>query len=283
MYKVLYNKSMKVGVFCNSQTKKFFSIRDGLLKIFKARGIDYETYFAPEEISSPDVLIVLGGDGTILKAAIEAGKRGINLLGINSGNLGFLTEFEGEQIEKAVDLISGHYEVEERSVLEVRAGSEAFFALNEAVFQRRYEEGADDNVVQISAYIDGKKVDAFVGDGIIVSTPTGSTAYSLSAGGSILTPDIRAFILTPICAHSLHNRPIVYSDASEMRVDLSAAENKVSLFCDGKFCGAFGKGSAIHVKKAGFSVRFIKSADNNFFDKLLFKLNKWSGQREVRS
>ena len=279
MYKIVYNESMKVGIFCNSATKKFLPIRDGLMGILNARGIAYETYFSPEEIASPDVLIVLGGDGTILKAAIEAGKKGIDLLGINSGNLGFLTEFEGEQLEKAVDLISGKYEVETRSVLSIEAGGAEFYALNEAVFQRRYEEGADDNVVAISAFIDGKKVDGFVGDGIIVSTPTGSTAYSLSAGGPVLTPDIRAFILTPICAHSLHNRPVVYSDASVMRVDLSAAENKVSLFCDGKFSGAFGKESVITVKKADFSVRFIKSSDNNFFDKLLFKLNKWSSQR----
>ena len=274
---------MKVGVFCNSQTKKFLPIRDSLLKVLEKRGIGYETYFSAEEIADPDVLIVLGGDGTILKAAIEAGKRGIDLMGINSGNLGFLTEFEGEQVEKAVDLISGRYEAETRSVLEVRAADRIFYALNEAVFQRRYEEGADDNVVELTAYIDGKKVDAFVGDGVIVSTPTGSTAYSLSAGGAILTPDISAFILTPICAHSLHNRPIVYSDKSTMRVDLSASENKVSLFCDGKFCGAFGKDDAILVKKADFGVRFVKSQDNNFFDKLLFKLNKWSGQREGRA
>lgn len=283
MYKIVYNVSMKVGVFCNKQTKKFIPIRDGLVNALTSRGISYETYYAIEEIGQPDVLIVLGGDGTILKAAIDAGRRGIDLMGVNSGNLGFLTEFEGEQLEKAVDLICGNYDVEERSVLEVRAADKVFYALNEAVFQRRYEEGADDNVIEISAYIDGKKVDGFVGDGIIVSTPTGSTAYSLSAGGPILTPDIRAFILTPICAHSLHNRPIVYSNESEMRVDLSEAENKASLFCDGKFCGAFGRNDEIFVRRADFAVRFVKSKDNNFFDKLLFKLNKWSGQRRERS
>lgn len=283
MYKMLYNRGMKAGVYCNRHTKKFLPIRDGLVRILQDRGMAYEIYYTPEEIAFPDVLIVLGGDGTILKAAIEAGRRGIDLLGINSGNLGFLTEFEGEQLEKAVELICGQYGVEERSVLQVRADGAVFYALNEAVFQRRYEEGADDNVVELSACIDGKKVDSFVGDGIIVSTPTGSTAYSLSAGGPVLTPDIRAFILTPICAHSLHNRPIVYPDTSAMRVDLSAVKNKVSLFCDGKFCGAYGRGSEIGVGRADFSVRFIKSKDNNFFDKLLFKLNTWSDQREERS
>ena len=256
---------MKVGILCNRQTKKFLPIRDGLFKALEVRGVGYETYYAPQEIASPDILVVLGGDGTILKAAIEAGIRGIDLLGINSGNLGFLTEFEGEQLEKAAELICGGYETEQRSVLEVSASGKKFYALNEAVFQRRYEEGADDNVIEISAYIDGKKVDGFVGDGIIVSTPTGSTAYSLSAGGPIITPDIRAFILTPICAHSLHNRPIVYSNESEMRVDLSEAENKASLFCDGKFCGAFGRNDEIFVRRADFAVRFVKSKDNNFF------------------
>ena len=267
---------MKVGVFCNSQTKKYQPIRDGLLKTFKARGIAFETYFAPEEIASPDVLIVLGGDGTILKAAIEAGKRGVDLLGINSGNLGFLTEFEGEQIEKAVDLIAGKYEAEERSVLCVRAGGKEFFALNEAVFQRRYREGADDNVVEISAFIDGKKVDAFVGDGIIVSTPTGSTAYSLSAGGPILTPDIRAFILTPICAHSLHNRPIVFADSSELRVRLADSAVALDLFCDGRSALTMAGGEEAVLRKADFCVEFLKRADSNFFDRLLFKLTKWS-------
>ena len=130
MYKIVYNVSMKVGVFCNKQTKKFIPIRDRLVNALTSRGISYETYYAIEEIGQPDVMIVLGGDGTILKAAIDAGRRGIDLMGVNSGNLGFLTEFEGEQLEKAVDLICGNYDVEERSVLEVRAADKVFYALN---------------------------------------------------------------------------------------------------------------------------------------------------------
>lgn len=271
--------NMKVGVYCNRQTKKFLAVRDELLKILDRKGISYETYYDTNEIAKPDILIVLGGDGTILKAAIIAGMRKIDLLGINSGNLGFLTEFEGEQVEQAVDLLLRGYKTESRSVLEVHAGSQTFYALNDAVLQRRFDEGADDNVVEIIAEIDGKKVDRFVGDGIIVSTPTGSTAYSLSAGGSILTPDIHAFILTPICTHSLHNRPIVYSDENLMKVDLSDTDRRVALVCDGKFCGEYAKSDNITIGKAPFGVNFIKSEDGNFFDKLLFKLNKWSSQR----
>lgn len=149
--------NMKVGVYCNRQTKKFLAVRDELLKILDRKGISYETYYDTNEIAKPDILIVLGGDGTILKAAIIAGMRKIDLLGINSGNLGFLTEFEGEQVEQAVDLLLRGYKTESRSVLEVHAGSQTFYALNDAVLQRRFDEGADDNVVEIIAEIDGKK------------------------------------------------------------------------------------------------------------------------------
>ena len=273
---MLYNRGMKAGVYCNRHTKKFLPIRDGLVRILQDRGMAYEIYYTPEEIAFPDVLIVLGGDGTILKAAIEAGRRGIDLLGINSGNLGFLTEFEGEQLEKAVELICGQYGVEERSVLQVRADGAVFYALNEAVFQRRYEEGADDNVVELSACIDGKKVDSFVGDGIIVSTPTGSTAYSLSAGGPVLTPDIRAFILTPICAHSLHSRPVVYSDDSVLTITRTDGRGAVNIIVDGRAVDCVLETGCITVKKSPFKVEFITSLNNNFFNKLLIKLNIWS-------
>ena len=129
-----------------------------------------------------DVLIVLGGDGTMLKVATAVGKKGIKILGINSGNLGFLTEFEGDETESAVELLQGDYRSQKRGVLQVCVNGQNFFALNEVFFQRRYNEDADNNVVSVTALIDGKKVDDFVGDGIIVATPTGSTAYSLSAG-----------------------------------------------------------------------------------------------------
>ena len=124
--------------------------------------------------------------------------------------------------------------------------------------------------------IDGKKVDEIVGDGVIISTPTGSTAYSLSAGGSILTPDIAAFILTPICAHSLHNRPIVFSDSSELCVKLSESEVSLELFCDGKSVLTMAGGEEALLRKADFCVEFLKRGDSNFFDKLLYKLTKWS-------
>ncbi len=277
MYKILYNKTMKVGVYCNRAAKKFLLIENDLLSLLRQNGIEPQIYDSVEQIGVIDILIVLGGDGTILKVAIEAGKRGIKLLGINAGNLGFLTEFEGEQVSEAVALlVRGDFDTERRSVLQVNAEGKTFFALNDAVFQRSYNPSADDNVVAVSVSIDGNEVDKFVGDGVIVSTPTGSTAYSLSAGGSILTPNIEAFILTPVCAHSLHNRPIVFADSSLMRIELCEEGPSLSLYCDGRFECVLKDGASARIAKADFDVEFIKRHDSNFFNKLLFKLNKWS-------
>lgn len=276
MYKILYNLYMDIGVYCNRAAKKFVLIEKELLARLKERGIIPKIYDKVEQIDRPDALVVLGGDGTILKVAIEAGRRGVNILGINAGNLGFLTEFEGEQVEEAVKLLESEYEIENRSVLEVTVHKEKYYALNEAVFQRSYNPSVDDNVVAVNVSIEGKKVDTFVGDGVIVSTPTGSTAYSLSAGGSILTPDISAFILTPVCAHSLHNRPIVFSDASKLEIELCEEGPGLALYCDGKYESLLHRTEKAYICKANFNVGFIKGKNSNFFDKLLFKLNKWS-------
>lgn len=277
MYKILYNMGMKVGIFCNKATKKFESVQNKLLRLLREREVEFDTYFRVEEIGDVDVLFVLGGDGTILKVAIEAGRRGILLLGINAGNLGFLTEFEGDEAKKAVDLLcGGKYTTESRSVLEISVSGRKYYALNDATFHRHYDESVDNNVVALAAEIDGKRVDKIVGDGIIVSTPTGSTAYSLSAGGSILTPDLAAFILTPVCAHSLHNRPVVYADTSTLRIFLAEEEAALTLYCDGRYIGLIERSDEVVLRKADFSVGFIKRPDSNFFDKLLFKLNKWS-------
>ncbi len=275
MYKILYNKIMKVGIFCNRSAKRFTDIRRDLLRILEQKNISYEVYYSVDEIGAIDILFVLGGDGTILKVAIEAGRKNIKLIGINAGNLGFLTEFEGEQIEEAVDLIHGQFQTDKRTVLEVCVGDKHFYALNDVVFQRNNSTEADNNVVSISTEIDGNKVDSFIGDGIIVSTPTGSTAYSLSAGGSVLAPGIDAFILTPICAHSLHNRPIVYSDHSIMHV-LLEKDAVAALFCDGSYICNVTFNDAIFIQRAAFDVTFISRPDSNFFAKLLYKLNKWS-------
>lgn len=229
------------------------------------------------DIAGLDVLFVLGGDGTILMVASECAKHGVKIIGINYGHLGFLTEFEQENIDDALKLIiGGKFKTQKRSMLEISCADKTFFALNDFVIQRSTAGANFTNTVNLQAYIDGSLVDNYSADGIIVSTPTGSTAYSLSAGGSILTPDLSALIMTPICPHSLHSRPIVFSDSSTLKVNQYEKNCKLNLTVDGKIITTFSGFDSITIKKADCYTEFISADNNNFFDKLLIKLNIWS-------
>jgi NAD+ kinase len=223
-----------------------------------------------------DVLFVLGGDGTILMVATECAKYGVKIIGINYGHIGFLTEYDRENVDDAVHLVcDGNYKTVERSILEVECGGCHFLALNDLVIQRATSGTNFSNTVELRADIDGSTVDNFSADGIIVSTPTGSTAYSLSAGGSILTPDINAFIMTPICAHSLHSRPVVYSDDSILEI-FPHGNTPLNLVVDGRVVGVIAKENTVTIKKSDYKVQFITRDEKDFFKKLLIKLNKWS-------
>ena len=229
------------------------------------------------DLDNVDVVFVLGGDGTILLIASECAVRGIKIIGINYGHMGFLAEFQPEAIDCAVDMVlSGKYEIQKRSMLEITCGGKTFYALNDLVIQRKTIGAEYANTVDLHAEIDGTTVDNFSSDGIIISTPTGSTAYSLAAGGSVLSPDLNAFILTPICAHSLHSRPVVFSDECELNVNPVNANSPLVLVVDGKIVGELVPDGVVKVKKADYTVDFITAGDKNFFNKLLIKLNIWS-------
>lgn len=224
-----------------------------------------------------DILIVLGGDGTILTVASECAKRKIKIIGINYGHLGFLAEFEPEKLDEALKLVcDGNFKIQRRSMLEIECGGKTELALNDVVIQRNTGGAHFSNTVNLHAEIDGTTVDNFSSDGIIISTPTGSTAYSLAAGGSVLTPDLNAFILTPICPHSLHSRPVVFSDGSVLKVCPVNAREPLVMIADGKRIAEVKNGDVITVKKSQYAVDFITKEDKNFFTELLLKLNIWS-------
>lgn len=269
---------MRAGVFYNKNYLADNERKIGYIKsTLAAAGIDCSIVNNADGLDGLDVLIVLGGDGTILNLASECARRGVKIIGINYGHVGFLAEFEPEKFEEAVSLVcSGTYSIQRRSMLEINCGGKQFFALNELVIQRNTSGNNFSNTINLSAKIDGATVDNFSSDGLIVSTPTGSTAYSLSAGGSVLTPDINAFILTPICAHSLHSRPIVYSDTSVLEIEPLKTRESLVMIIDGRLTGTIGKCENITVKKSEYTVDFIVKKENNFFNKLFFKLNKWS-------
>lgn len=269
---------MRAGIYFN---KNYLSdnlpYAEKLSGSLKKGGIDCREVNGFSDLDGVDVLIVLGGDGTILNIASECAKYSVKIIGINYGHLGFLAEFEREKIDEAVKLLlSGKFETQKRSMLEIEYGKETFLALNDLVVQRNTSGSGFSNTVSLRAEIDGSTVDTFTADGIIVSTPTGSTAYSLSAGGSILTPDLNAFIMTPICAHSLHSRPIVYSDKAVLEIFPSDNGTPFNIVVDGKVVGEIDGKSTVKVKKAERYVEFITCGEKDFFKKLLIKLGIWS-------
>lgn len=269
---------MRAGIYFN---KNYFSDNkihiEKISKSLTDRGIECLTVGNFTDLDGLDVLMVLGGDGTILMVASECAKRNVKIIGINYGHMGFLAEFEPEKLDVAIELVcSGKFRTEKRSMLKIDYADKTFYALNDLVIQRSTSGNAFSNTIDLTAKIDGSTVDNYSADGLIVSTPTGSTAYSLAAGGSILTPDISAFVMTPICAHSLHSRPIVYGDNSVLSLRQIGNSGVLNIIVDGKAVDSVSDFGEIKVTKADKFVEFISSSETDFFKKLLIKLNIWS-------
>ena len=269
---------MKVGIYYNKNylTENLANIQK-IEKCFKTDGINYRVVAKHDDLDGLDVVLVLGGDGTILSVATECARRHIKILGINYGHLGFLTEYEQEKLDDALILLCGdEFPTKKRAMLEIAYGNKKFYALNDFVIQRSTGGQNFSNTVELNAEIDGALVDRYLSDGIIISTPTGSTAYSLSAGGSILAPDLDAFIMTPICAHSLHSRPVVYNANSVVRITSLYSKTQLNVIVDGKIVDTVNGNIDFKITKSDFEAEFISRGDKDFFDKLLVKLNIWS-------
>lgn len=221
-----------------------------------------------------DLLVVLGGDGTLLSVAREVGARAVPILGVNLGTLGFLAEFApSEEREILERVLRGDYTTVERMRLDVRAvreGRELFrsHALNDAVITR----GDLSRMIDLEATADGVAVTTYHGDGLIVATPTGSTAYTLSAGGPILMPGARVFVLTPICPHALAQRPLVLPDSTELSVTVRPREGAAHLTVDGQLGLALEDGDRIEVAVSAHPAHFVASPFRSRFEVLRTKL-----------
>ena len=214
-------------------------------------------------------LLVFGGDGTMLDAAVRAARSGAAVLGVNLGNLGFLTQFETDASPEdiAAALIGG--ETESRMLLECRSAAGNFLALNDIVLR---SDGT--RPLTVSLFVDGQFADCYRSDGVIVATPTGSTAYSLSAGGPAVAPEVDAVIVNPVCPHTLHSRPIVAGGSSEIVLRLSSEES-ARLVVDGRDEGGLRASSVIAVRRSQTEARFVKVGENRFYERLLSKMNRW--------
>lgn len=222
-----------------------------------------------------DLVCVLGGDGTLLDIARRLAGCSLPILGINMGTLGFLSEAEPEHLSHAVDnLLSGHYWIEERSMLEaslVRRGDTLgrFTAMNDIGIAK----GSFCRIIECAVSVDEQYVATFSGDGVIVSSPTGSTAYSLSAGGPIVAPNVDMLLLTPVAPHSLTARPMVFSSTQIIRIQVDAIHKEMGLSIDGQFGYHLEGGDEIFVSTSPYVTPLIKWQKDSFFAAIRTKLH----------
>ncbi len=224
-----------------------------------------------------DVIAVLGGDGTLLSVARLIGCYDVPIFGVNLGSLGFLTEVTLEELYPTLDqVLAGEVEYDERLMLTakvLRQGEKISrsIVLNDIVINK----SALAKIIDMEAYIDGRYVADFKADGLIISTPTGSTAYNLAAGGPIVHPKMRAIILAPICPHILTNRPVVVQDDSQIEIVLKSENTEVLLTLDGQVGFSLRGGDVIQIEKATCTIKLISCPGKTYFDILRTKL-KWT-------
>lgn len=227
-----------------------------------------------------DLVVVAGGDGTLLSVARTAAPRGIPILGVNLGSLGFLTELQPEELFHNLErVVAGHYDIEERRTLRVRLRRgrkkiREHNALNDVVLAK----SALARMINLEVSVDRHAVASYTSDGLIISTATGSTAYSLSAGGPILDPRVRAFIVTPICPHSMSYRPLVVPGSVEVRVRLHAStDEEVFVTLDGQIGYPVLTGETVLVDEHPSPVKLVRVSGRSFFEVLRRKL-RWGAR-----
>lgn len=231
--------------------------------------------------SHPDIdcALVLGGDGTMLLAARHFAPRGIPIFGINLGKFGFLTQATAEEACGAMEkVLAGEYAIEERMMMSCKLHHEGetlheTVALNDTVISRT----ALSRLLTIELSVDGRWVNTYRADGLIVATPVGSTAHSLAASGPILTPNLNAFVVSPICPHTLSNRPIVMSDSVRIGLRPHDYSEHPALTVDGQIYRPLSQGDVVEIEKAPRPLKLIRTGERTFFETLRDKLG-WSGQ-----
>lgn len=225
-----------------------------------------------------DMAVSVGGDGTFLSTAAAVGAKGIPILGVNTGRLGFLADVQPDAIGTALDaVLRGDYAVEEHSVIAVEKDGDPLrtypFALNE-VAVLKHDISA---LIEIATYIDGKLLTRYHADGLIVSTPTGSTGYSLSVGGPVIVPRSNTFCLSPVAPHSLTSRPVVVCDDVTVQLEVRSRSHNFLISIDGR-SHSFADGTVVTLRRAPYAVKVVKVMHRDFFDTLREKM-MWGADR----
>ena len=246
----------------------------GILYEEQIVGKKYNTFSSHKDLdSSFDILISIGGDGTILRAATYVRDSGIPILGVNAGRLGFLAKVQKENIESFLQVVlEKKYSISERVLLTMEctpndADIDINFAMNEVSVNRKETT----SMITIDTYLNGEYLNSYWADGLIISTPTGSTGYSLSCGGPILTPDVKALVITPIAPHNLTARPLVIPDDTEIRLKVSGREEQYLVSLDSRIT-SINNNSELVIKKTPFKINMVEISEESFLKTLRTKL-----------
>lgn len=265
---------MKVGVYTNYSKDKNLSITQKAVNILNDAGYD-SCCFSKElneeqNYSGLDCLVVIGGDGTILYNAVQCMKADIPILTINKGTFGFLSEVPSDNLDGIIDLLNlKNAVIEERNMLKTHIKGRDYYALNEFMIARN----SLGRIITVGVEVDGHLINEFKGDGFIVGTPTGSTGYSLSAGGSIISPKAKVITLTPLNCTSLTARPIIVDQKESVRLIIIDAADEASVVADGKGVAFLKEGEHISVNAAEKSLKFIRHNGFSFYRKLIKRLS----------
>jgi NAD+ kinase len=268
-----------IGIVAKKQEQRVRRVMNEIVQWLRDRNVEVSVEPEMEDASADfitaamDALIVLGGDGTLLRAARLVGERGVPIVGINLGSLGFLTEVRLDERYAALEaLLDGRYGIEERGMLQIEVSRDEstlsrYLALNDAVINK----GALSRLIELEIRIGDQPAIFTRSDGLIISTPTGSTAYSLAAGGPIMYPTLEAIIVASICPHSLTNRPLVMPDRQELRVRLMRGRD-VMLTVDGQVGMSLRPNDCIRLSRADAPLKLLLPFRKRFFDILNEKL-----------
>ncbi len=245
-----------------------FAMSEELIEI----GYDCE-YLPNQELAKvSDVIVVFGGDGTVLRVAKDCAKNNCGIFAVNLGNIGFLTEIEAEKLESAImDICKKQTKDEYRSLIDITYKGKTYTALNEVVISR----GSKTKMVYLDLMVNDMLVDRVRADGLIISSPTGSTAYSLSAGGPVVTPDVDAFVMTPICPHSFYSRPFVINNNSVVKLYLLRADPCAFLNVDGEDEAEMKIGEMVEIRKSSLTATFVRLKSYNFYNNIIQKMDIW--------
>ncbi len=276
---------MKTALFANNQKPQAHEILKDLSHFLKNRGVkvilEYVEPFAKDDLqevlpllTGADFLVSIGGDGSILHLVHAIGIPHIPIVGINLGSLGFLAEVNVKNLFSDFEAICKKaYTITERLVIDGYVQNEKRgFAVNEVTVHR----GCHPNLIDLSIHVDGVFLNTFSADGVIISTPSGSTAYSLSAGGPVVTPEIEALIITPICPHTMSNRPLVLMPKESLSIELSRGGDEVDVAFDGQPPTPLSRGECLEIRRSADHFRLLTLPTTDYFLTLRSKLG-WAG------